>query len=422
MTINDSNWQFLHDATGLSLPFNEMYFRYLGDPGYTGTLQDRIAKSGLGLNPSGLKNPANEGGGFNLDAFMAAQTDGLYFDTTKADRFFQESWGSALADDVGEAIGLALSHRAWNGQTLAQVVAAATERFVGGASNDNSTAPSTSSESPAGQFNLTSDGATAARRDLPLTTVIGQAYLVSFTNSGAVTSRVGSSVGGTQNLADTVYSGSQSFYFVATATTTYLRWWLAAVATRTVTAISIKAVPGKHGVQATGTLKPTRQTTGAKFDGSDDNWLTPYLAGASENFIVALVDVPASIAATQIVCGAVGAAGANPTRLGLSTDGTVRAGLGATAVITGTTDLRGTMATIGLSFDGSSYRLFANDQAENTGVQSAPPITTTAFRIGASNNDGTAANFFGGSVKKLVAGREFLTLSRYRQIRSALLA
>lgn len=63
MTINDSNWQFLHDATGLSLPFNEMYFRYLRGLGYTGTLQDMIAASELGLNPSGLKNPANNASG-----------------------------------------------------------------------------------------------------------------------------------------------------------------------------------------------------------------------------------------------------------------------------------------------------------------------------------------------------------------------
>lgn len=62
MTINDSNWQFLHDATGLSLPFNEMYFRYLRDLGYEGTLQDMIAASGIGLNPSGLSNPASQGG------------------------------------------------------------------------------------------------------------------------------------------------------------------------------------------------------------------------------------------------------------------------------------------------------------------------------------------------------------------------
>lgn len=52
MTINDDNWKFLHQETGLSMPFNDMYFRYLRDLGYTGTLQDMIAKSKLGLNPS----------------------------------------------------------------------------------------------------------------------------------------------------------------------------------------------------------------------------------------------------------------------------------------------------------------------------------------------------------------------------------
>jgi len=58
MTINDSNWKFLHDATGLSLTYNDMYFRYLRSQGYTGTLQDMIGKSERGLNPSGLKNPS----------------------------------------------------------------------------------------------------------------------------------------------------------------------------------------------------------------------------------------------------------------------------------------------------------------------------------------------------------------------------
>jgi hypothetical protein len=59
VTINDSNWQFLQNATGLSLPFNHMYFKYLRGLGYTGTLQQMIAKSGLGMNPSGLKNPSS---------------------------------------------------------------------------------------------------------------------------------------------------------------------------------------------------------------------------------------------------------------------------------------------------------------------------------------------------------------------------
>jgi hypothetical protein len=62
MAINDRNWKFLRDATGLSLPYNEMYFRYLRGLGYTGTLQQMIAKSKKGLNPvinSG--NPASKG-------------------------------------------------------------------------------------------------------------------------------------------------------------------------------------------------------------------------------------------------------------------------------------------------------------------------------------------------------------------------
>ena len=61
MTINDRNWKFLHDATGLSLTYNDMYYRYLRGLGFTGTLQDMIAKSKRGLNPSGGGNPASQG-------------------------------------------------------------------------------------------------------------------------------------------------------------------------------------------------------------------------------------------------------------------------------------------------------------------------------------------------------------------------
>lgn len=51
-TINDREWKFLAEQTGLSLPFNDMYYRYLRGLGYTGTLQDMIAASGFGLTPS----------------------------------------------------------------------------------------------------------------------------------------------------------------------------------------------------------------------------------------------------------------------------------------------------------------------------------------------------------------------------------
>lgn len=50
--VNDREWRFLSEQTGLSLTFNDMYFRYLRGLGYEGTLQDMIASSGLGFTPS----------------------------------------------------------------------------------------------------------------------------------------------------------------------------------------------------------------------------------------------------------------------------------------------------------------------------------------------------------------------------------
>lgn len=52
MTVNDKEWKFLAEQTGMSAPFNDMYFHYLQSLGYVGTLQDMIAASGLGLTPS----------------------------------------------------------------------------------------------------------------------------------------------------------------------------------------------------------------------------------------------------------------------------------------------------------------------------------------------------------------------------------
>jgi hypothetical protein len=59
-TVNDREWKFLAEQTGLSLPFNDLYFRYLRDLGYEGTLQDMIAASGFGLVPSQHSGPPPE--------------------------------------------------------------------------------------------------------------------------------------------------------------------------------------------------------------------------------------------------------------------------------------------------------------------------------------------------------------------------
>lgn len=240
----------------------------------------------------------NTGVSFNLDAFMAAQADGLYFDTTDISSTWQDTSATVPADEVGEAIG---------------------------------------------RIN-----------DL----------------------RVG--------------SGSPH-----------------------------------NGAQATDTLKPTRQTTGAKFDGSDDNWLTSYTAGAGENFIVALVDVPAVVGALQIVAGGRGANVDTRFFLGIEhTNGQACGGIGTqnNSVIKGGSDVRGTTVTVGIANNGSQVRLFSADAQVYEASQSGSVDAAASLRVGCFNANGTAGQFFGGSIKKLVAGRQFLDLATYLKIRNALLA
>ncbi len=185
----------------------------------------------------------------------------------------------------------------------------------------------------------------------------------------------------------------------------------------------VDTVNARNGVQASGTLKPTLQTTGAKFDGTDDNLLTSYLAGATNNFIVALVSVPASIASFQYMVGAVDGS-SNRFGIGNNTDGTAGFAAGATSPVTqkGTSDLRGTETVVGLTSNGATVLGFAGASQEYSGAVLGSLTTAVPLRLGCNNSNGTAANFSSGSIKRIVAGRDYLSLSRYNQIRNALLA
>lgn len=382
------------------------------------------------VRPSAL----NKGGGaslpaLDLDAFMAGQTDGIFFDFTKTDRFFQEAQGPTLADDAGEVIGLALDQQLWSAQSLATVLAAQTNLTPAGSwSMSVGGGTSTAVESPAGTLTLQCDGVNSAQGDQSFATVVGRIYALTVTAaSGTPNAIVGTSQGGTQNLGSTNISAgtTRTYYFTATATTTWVRLRRITSGTAVASGISVKLAPGNHAVQSVNTsFRPARQTSGCVYDGTDDNHLTAYKAAAGANFIVGLVTVPASIAATQIVTGAEDAASANRFALGFDTSGQVAAGVGSDPVATihGSTDRRNTEVVVGLSFDGTTVRLFDDSLLAYEAVQNGSPSTATALRLGARNANGTAAAFFAGAVKKLVAGREFLTLDRYRQIRTALLS
>jgi hypothetical protein len=380
----------------------------------------------------GLGRALSNGVSFDLTEFMASQVDGLWFDLSETDRFFQGNAADVLADSVGEAIGVAMSQRAWNGDTLAEVLAAATELVSNG-----DFASLTTWEAKVGTLTLASGKARLAHSGsgrATKTSVAGvavtlghfyqiQGDLSGITATGAFLRLTTNADAFTDPLVATAASAADrkdTGFFVSTAATVWPALILSAVGQADFDNISIKRIPGKPGIQTNTSFKPLRQAAGAKFDGLDDNWLTNYVAAAAENFLGCRTTVPASLSAAQVILGASGA-GANRCFLGIDTSGRACAGVGSdsTTTIVGTSDLRGTEAEVFLTFDGSTVRLIVNGAVEYQAAQNSTPTTTVPLRIGANNSNGTAASFYAGTVEEIWVGQEFISASRANQIANA---
>jgi hypothetical protein len=365
---------------------------------------------------------------------------GLYIDTTKTDRFYQESTGITLAASVTDPMGIALDQRLWGGRTydayldtlanlISQPVALENVYWsVGGGASITATA-GTAPDGSSTARTLNFGGGTASalfRNALGTAGTIhaNRVWLRSTTVSGTIKFGLGDGSSLPQKTLTTSWQQFKISPLMAGNPGVQIRRDNAGQLNEVeVWTEEFKLVPGNAGTQASGTLKPLLQTTGAKFDGSDDNWLTPFLAQNGANFIVARALVPASISAAQVIAGASGAA-ANRCFLAIDTSGRVCGGVGSdsTTTIVGTSDLRGTDVVVGISLDGTTVKLFANTAEEYSAVQNSTPTVAVPFRIGANNNNGTAGSFFGGSVKRIVGGYDSLTLDKFKQIRNALLA
>lgn len=384
----------------------------------------------LGLALKLANATLSKGVGFSLPAFMAGQSDGLWYDFSKTDRLFQENTGPTPAAAANDVIGLALSQRLWNGRTRAQVVAAATEIIVNGdfasgvaswASNGGATLAGSS-----GTMVVTvGAGGGAATQGIP--TVVGRTYAVSSTytvgTSPSAFLRVGNSAGAFSLVSKAMAAGINTAYFVAAATTTFVSLGSSAAGTVIVDDVTVKDISSIAATQSTAGFKPKYQTAGAAFDATDDNLLTAYVAQNGANFIVAYLDVPATLAATQVICGASGSA-ANRCFLAFNTSGQLCGGVGSdsTSTILGTTDWRGQTVVVALSFDGTTVKLYAGTAQEYSAAQNSTPTVAIPFRLGSLNNNGTAGSFSGSAIKTILVGRQALTLGQFLSIRSQLLA
>jgi hypothetical protein len=542
----------------------------------------------LGL---GLGLTLGNGVGFSLDAYLASLSDGFDYDFTKTDRHFQNHGGNGqlLADDVGEAIGLVLDQREWGGKTLAQLLASQPELIP----NTNPGNPgggalptgwSFRSSGGIGTIAMTVVGYGAGYVDLRWAgTAASSGSFFSGVNFSDATSILGapdraysldvavSIIAGSASLSVVIDGHTAAGAYVTTlasqapgslalgarpdSTIARLRPLLSFTFTANqvvnftarVYAPSLKAIPGKASIQSTGNLKGVRQTTGCKYDGSDDSHLTPYLLGQTlgsellvpgswsmsvaggtstatespsgtlnltgdgtnmargdqsfatvvgrtyrlaetvatnavaidvgtsqgnnsivngatlsvgsnayyfvatstttwvrmrrtsaglaavsaisckevteqNNFMVGLFDIPASIASTQIMVGT--QSGDGRFRFDVLTSGSVVPAVGTVSGISAlaTGDLRGQLVVLGVSIDGSTVRMFSDTAQIGEVAQVGVANVTVPLRMGANNSSGSGANHFGGSIKKLVSGRDHLSLARYLQIRNQLLA
>lgn len=347
----------------------------------------------------------------------------LDVDFAYTDRHWQDVTGQTLADDAGEPIALAMDSGTWAGRTLAGEVAAQPElKGTGTIGMFGSTTPATYNPSTGvGSVSRTTYPTDQSYVSFPVT--IGAYYEVDVENFGVFGLALRPNSGGAIVAALPL---GRSKMRVASTTSVMLFTCGTNANTTNFTVHSFKAVPGNHGIQATGTSRPARQAGGvSRYDGAADNLLTSFLAQSGPMTLLYHGTVPASLAAVQVLMGSSGSS-ANRCWIGVNTSGLLCAGVGSQteSTIVGTTDVRGKSIVAALTFDGSTVTLFLRvDGAvsqEYSAAQASTPTTAIPFRLGAMNNNGTAGSFAAIDANSFKAAHRAMTLTEFAQIATKL--
>jgi hypothetical protein len=362
------------------------------------------------------------------------------YDARKLDRQFQDSTGQTAVTASGDKVGLWLDGSQFGTKTLAQVVAGQAELNLNPGPFANAIGYTASSGTLAivgDEIEQTTSAAAASVVSIPVTTVVGQFYVLQYDahrgSSSTISIQAGTAAAGGAIASATISSATSvtgQIIFKATTTTTYLQMVNnQAVAGRTgyVRQLSCKAIPGNHGLQGTANSRLNYFVSGSRIsltaDALDDNLLSSYLAGPGANSILFDIDVPATVSASQVVIGMSGSATARLS-LGINTSGQLCAGVGSDAntTIVGSTDWRGQRLIAALSADGSTVKLLTANGEEYSAAQNGSPTTTIPARLAANNNNGTGSSFFGGGIARAIIAQKAMDLATFNAIRNQLLA
>ena len=171
---------------------------------------------------------------------------------------------------------------------------------------------------------------------------------------------------------------------------------------------TMQTVAGNHGIQSLGTARPLYKTTPTRmnFDGTDDR-LSTFVNPSTSGSLVARIK---GTAASKFVIGSQGASDGR-AGLGLAADGAVAAGIGTEGFTTikGVTDLRNTWATVAVTWDGSTVKLYQGGTEVYSAAQSGAVNTTVPYTVGANNNNTLAQSFWAGDIGAVISIDRVLT-------------
>lgn len=343
--------------------------------------------------------------------------------------------GNVAAND--EPVGLALDDSKWGGSTLAQIVAAASELVTNGQFGVDAsgwTANGSTLAAVAGQLEINSTaGGFNARAVQSIATVAGTTYRLSvdsITVGNAI--RIGTTSAGVDIFPNTPINAVNGYtvYFVAQGATT----WLGLVGSTVLNAknyfdnVSIKAIPGRHALQATAANRPFWKANAGKpylsLDGLNDSLIPPFYPLASGTGLSMAAAFNANVAAAaNCVIGGGTPTGDKRAMIGLTGAGSLSVGWGTEIAETVPVDRRNANHVLLMTGDASGRDVWFDGQnvtslfAASVGM---PDGTGGALTLGGRQNTvgGGPDRLFTGNIPAALAVNRRVTPTEIARITS----
>lgn len=403
-----------------------------------------FARRAYALPPArGYKPPTpSKGGGASLARMLFGNgEDGfLFYPPSDLTRLFTASVGPTNVAANDDPAGLWLDNHGWSGQTYAQLMAAQPELVSNGTFDTDTTGWTTLGDESlsvsSGRLRVTlgvdglggASGSGAYQALSGLT--VGATYRLVCANryigtNGAVGVRVSTTAGGGTALA-THYgfanASNETLFFVATATTLYLQVYGGYGTTGTYVeadGISVKAVPGRHALNATGTQRPLYKTNAPypylTFDGTDDRLVGPYIPNSAGGMAVAFRDN--GVSATRYALAGGTSTGNKRCRIGKTSGGNIEFVFNDQFSVTSGTNYTGVDVVAAQTWGGGVRRCYLNgelflEESRAANMDGAG----SGFCLGAQ--EGGGSSYLSGRTYAALATSDMLTPAEIARITS----